>query len=237
MDIRKLLLRKIDKYELESKLSSLNTIGERLRFLRKDYLKLSRAKLSEQIGIEANMLNKYENGYFEPKAERIKEFADFYEIPIEFITGENSDSLLKEDYFLISNLHMYCWQIDRGFVKIDNRSEIEIALYKANKIIVKAITRAVSPEEEYYYIAQLFSHDADYDMIIDHTKDNLLAFFDKKIANLETNPNKHEHSLDYISRVLEFGVTTLDILSKSEYVELTECLAPVIQSYKENYKE
>ena len=104
MNIENILLRKIENHELETELASLDTIGERLRFLRKNYLKLSRAKLSSEIGIEANMLNKYENGYFEPKAERIKEFADFYNIPVEYITGENIDTLLKR---IISLLVIY----------------------------------------------------------------------------------------------------------------------------------
>ena len=41
------------------------------------------------------MLNKYENGYFEPKTDRIKQFAEFYDIPEEYITGENTNTLLK----------------------------------------------------------------------------------------------------------------------------------------------
>ena len=36
---------------------------------------------------------------------------------------------------------MYCWEIDRGFAKIDNRNEIEIALYTAHKIIIEALDR------------------------------------------------------------------------------------------------
>mgnify|MGYP002544546648 FL=1 len=237
MNIKSLLLRKIEKQELETQLASLDTIGDRLRFLRKNYLKLSRAKLSSEIGIEANMLNKYENGYFEPKAERIKEFADFYNIPVEYITGENSNTLLKEDYFLISNLHMYCWEIDRGLAKIDNRNEIEIALYTADKIIIEALDRLDSKQEEYSYIANLFHNDMDSRLLKELKKDSFLAFFDKKINEIRTNPSIHTNSLDYISRVLDFGINTRDALSKKEYLKVIEILEPLINAYKEHAKE
>lgn len=237
MNIKKLLLRKIEKQELETELASLNTIGERLRFLRKNYLKLSRAKLSSEIGIEANMLNKYENGYFEPKAERIKQFADFYNIPIEYITGENADTLLKEDYFLISNIHMYCWEIDRGLVEINNRTEIEIALYNANKIVICALDNLDSKHDEYLYIANLFRNDPDASLLENLNKDTLLSFFDKKINDLKTNPTAHPNSLDYISRVLDFGINTRDALSKKEYLEVVKLLEPLINSYKEHAEQ
>ena len=52
MNIKNLLLRKIEKQDLEIELASLNSIGDRLKFLRKNYLKLSRAKLSSEIGMK-----------------------------------------------------------------------------------------------------------------------------------------------------------------------------------------
>lgn len=232
MNIANLLLHKIEKQDLESKLASLDTVGDRLRFLRKNYLKVSRAKLSTKIGIDASMLNKYENGYFEPKADRIKEFADFYEIPVEYITGENSDILLKEDYFLIANLHFYCWQIDRGMAIITNRTEIEIALYEANKIIVSAIDRLDTKDNEFGYISNLFNYDEDKEMLKNLNKDSLIAFFDKIIYDLKRNPFSHRHSLDYISRITDFGVGTLDSLTKKEYMQVIDCLTPLIDSYK-----
>ena len=233
MNIQKLLLRKIEKQDLEKELASLNTIGERLHFLRKKYLKLSRAKLSEKIGIEANMLNKYENGYFEPKAERIKEFADFYDIPIEYITGQNADVLLKEDYFLISNLHMYCWEINQGFVEVENRTELVIALYKASKVVVQAIDRLKARDNEFAYIANLFSHDKDAEKILNPlNKDTLLLFFDAKIQELIEHPNIYPHSIERISRIIDFSICTKDALTKQEYIEVINYLSPLIASFK-----
>jgi transcriptional regulator with XRE-family HTH domain len=237
MNIKSLLLRKIEKQELETELAALDTIGDRLRFLRKNYLKLSRAKLSSEIGIEANMLNKYENGYFEPKAERIKEFADFYNIPVEYITGENIDTLLKEDYFLISNLHMYCWEIDRGFAKIDNRNEIEIALYTADKIIIEALDRLDNKHDEYLYIANLFRNDPAASLLENLNKDTLLSFFDKKMTELLNNPKTPTNSLTSLFRVLDFGMNTRDVLSKKEYRKMIEIVKPLIYSYEKYIKE
>ena len=233
MNIENLLLRKIENYELETELAAFDTIGDRLRFLRKNYLKLSRAKLSSEIGIESNMLNKYENSYFEPKAERIKEFADFYNIPVEYITGENTDTLLKEDYFLISNLHMYCWEIDRGLAKINNRNEIEIALYTANKIIIEALDRLDTKNNEFHYIANLFHDNLDSFLLKELNKYSFFAYFDKKIMDLKINPYAPTNSLYTISRVLEFGINTRDIVSKKEYRKIIEILEPLLTAYKE----
>ena len=234
MNIYNLIMKKIEKQDLETELASLNTIGERLYFLRKKYLKISRAKLSLQIGIEANMLNKYENGYFEPKADRIKQFADFYEIPIEYLTGDNSKILLKEDYFLISNLHMFCWEVDRGFAHINNRNEIEIALYKTNKIVVKAVGRLNTGRNELKYIANIFSRNKDASIFETLNVDTLIQFFDKKISDLQLDPTLHTHQLDYLSRIMDFGICTIDALTKKEYLEVIKCLKPLIAAYQEH---
>lgn len=155
MSVEKQLLLKISNKSLEVELASLNTIGERLKFLRKKHLKLSRADLSARIGIEVNMLNKYENGYFQPKADRIKQFAEFYCIPIEYITGESFHSMIKEDYFLISNLHMYCWEIDHELTAVDNLHELNIALSNAANIVIQALEQLDTKEHDYMYLSSL----------------------------------------------------------------------------------
>ncbi len=180
------------------------------------------------------MLNKYENGYFEPKADRIKQFAEFYDIPVEYLTGENSNTVLKEDFFLIINLYHYCWNIDHHEVIINNRAEIEIAFYNAAKIVVKALDRLPNGMNELCYVRNLFSQDPDFSMLDNLSSDTLIAFFDKKIKYLQGDINNHTRSLDYLGRIIVFGICTKYALNKKEYLEVVDCLTPVINSFIEH---
>ena len=155
MSIERQLLLKIENRNLEAELASLNTVGDRLKYLRKKHLKLSRHVLSSQIGIEVNMLNKYENNYFQPKNDRIKQFAEFYNIPVDYITGESAHSMIKEDYFLISNLHMYCWEIDHELTVVDNIPELNVALSNAAKIVIQTLEQLEIKDSDYMYLSSL----------------------------------------------------------------------------------
>ena len=68
-------------------------------------------------------------------------------------------------------------------------------------------------------------------------KSSLLAFFDKKIDTLTNFPNIQTNSLDYISRVIDFGINTKDALSKQEYIEVIHHLQPLTEAYMLHIQE
>ena len=92
INIKDRILNIIQGNIIEQELKSLPTIGDRLIYLRKRK-KLTRKALVPLIGIEYNVLHKYETNRYKPKIDRIKIFADFYDIPVEYITGEEIDEL------------------------------------------------------------------------------------------------------------------------------------------------
>ena len=82
LTINNVLINRIESQSLYEKLSTLPTIGDRLKFLRKDYLKKSRAKMASEMQIEPTTIQKYEENRTTPKISRLKEFADYFQLPV-----------------------------------------------------------------------------------------------------------------------------------------------------------
>ena len=233
MSVDSIVLRKLDTINLEKELSALDTIGKRLKHLRENYAKTNRNALSKLIGIDKNMLNKYEAENFEPKIERIREFAAFYDIPEEYLTGESANILLKEDYFLMSNLTMFCWNISFGYIPIMNPNKIEVELYEASKIVLNAFKRDKQNYGELNYIKNLFSEDNDHKMLDVNDPDSFIAFFDKKINYLNENINNKTKHILHLAKVLEYGSCARDIITKKEFNEILETIPMLLMLFEQ----
>ena len=237
MSITTSILRMLETKNLEKKLTSLTTIGKRLKFLREDVLHTNPTALAKQIGLNKNMINKYESEQFEPKIERVRQFAAFYDLPVEYITGESSTILLKEDYFLIANLQCYCWSIVFLRLPIDNINILEQELLHACKLVIHALINHHSGIEDYQYIQSEFSLDKDYSMI-DYTKpESFIKFFDQKLHYLEEDEANTTKLLIPLSKVLDYAICTKDIINKSEYNEIFNTLPTLISLYQQYEKE
>ena len=158
LTINNVLINRIESQSLYEKLSTLPTIGDRLKFLRKDYLKKSRAKMASEMQIEPTTIQKYEENRTTPKISRLKEFADYFQLPVEVLTGEDADVMIMEGYFLIGNLQYFCWRIDFDrdlSISEELLKQIKIAIYKANIEIVKHIKN----QNDLIYVLKLFDLD------------------------------------------------------------------------------
>lgn len=224
----------INGNKVEQDLAALPTIGERLVYLRKKK-KLSRKDLSPLIGIEYNVLHKYETNRYKPKADRVKMFAEFYDVPEEYITGESVDRLSVDDIYFIGNLRHFCWEVQMGLKTVDNREEMILAVLKADRIIVKSIDNycnEVKDRTYLIYIYKIFSNNKDPRTNIDaETPEAIDQLLVNLIANYESDEEKIKLSLDYLSRIIECGACVLCALTKKEYDQVLEELKPVIKSY------
>ncbi|MED3571914.1 helix-turn-helix transcriptional regulator [Cytobacillus praedii] len=62
------------------------TFGERLRKLRKSK-KLNQEQLAEKIGVDQSTISNYERDIKSPDIETYKKLADFFEVPLDFLTA------------------------------------------------------------------------------------------------------------------------------------------------------
>ena len=233
MNIQLSVLRILDTKDLEKVLLSFETIGERLKYLREEYAKIPPTSFARQLGITKAMEHKYENNQFIPKIERLRQFAAFYDIPEEYITGESADMLLKEDYFLISNLQHFCWNISFGYIPITNPNKIEIELYNACKIVLNAFKQTTSSSNDYHYIKNLFSEDKDFSMLDVADPDSFIAFFDKKINYLNENITNQTKHLLHLVKALEYSICTQDIISKKEFNQILETIPMLLMLFEQ----
>ncbi len=226
MNLDKRLLWLINLQDLEDKLTSFSTIGDRLRYLRKTQLGISRKELSNLIGITQNMLNKYENNYFEPKLDRLKLFSDFYNVPLEFLTEYYTNKISIDEYFLISNINVFCSEIDNGLISVSNIDEIEKCVHSASSYVLLEFLNT-----------NLHINNDILSKILNTNQDNLLhqSFLETHIEN-STDTYQDKKSLSKLFESIMYFVCIRDELSKSQYKQVLIKLSPLVECYK-NYLE
>lgn len=67
----------------------------RIAELRKEK-KISQSKLAKETGLTRQAISLYEIGKREPKLETWKKLADFFDVPVDYLTGSNEDSSINE---------------------------------------------------------------------------------------------------------------------------------------------
>lgn len=225
---------------IEQELKSLSTIGDRLIYLRKRK-KLTRKALAPLIGIEYNVLHKYETNKYKPKIDRIKIFADFYNVPVEYITGEEIDELDINDIYFISNLKLYCWQISQGFASVDNYDELVLSAIKGTRIVANSIYTCcnnINDSSYMMYVYNVFSNNNN--PLLDIEENTIAAVeyvLDNLIKGIKSQADHIHINIDFIFKVIDYGTCTLCILNKKEYDQLVSELQPLIESYVESAKK
>lgn len=73
----------------------MSILGERLKKLRNQH-KLTQGQLAERLGLVRGSYANYENGSREPDLEQIQKFANFYNISVQYLMGEEEEEDLQE---------------------------------------------------------------------------------------------------------------------------------------------
>lgn len=74
----------------------MSTFSKRLKELRRK-AKVSQQELSEIMGVSKSSINMYERGEREPGLERVKDFADYFDVQIDYILGKSDDARSVKD--------------------------------------------------------------------------------------------------------------------------------------------
>ena len=213
LTINNVLINRIESQSLYEKLSTLPTIGDRLKFLRKDYLKKSRAKMASEMQIEPTTIQKYEENRTTPKISRLKEFADYFQLPVEVLTGEDADVMIMEDYFLIGNLQYFCWRID-----FDRDLSISEELLKQIKI-----------QNDLIYVLKLF------DLDDEDNSSTLIDLFEENIQLVTKGDYNEDHQrIEKLSKVFDYAINTKNLIDKKTYNSIVNILYPLVECYKNN---
>ena len=222
LTINNVLINRIESQSLYEKLSTLPTIGDRLKFLRKDYLKKSRAKMASEMQIEPTTIQKYEENRTTPKISRLKEFADYFQLPVEVLTGEDADVMI------MGNLQYFCWRIDFDrdlSISEELLKQIKIAIYKANIEIVKHIKN----QNDLIYVLKLFDLDEE------DSSSALIDLFEKNIQLVTRGDYNEDHQrIEKLSKVFDYAINTKNLIDKKTYNSIVNILYPLVECYKNN---
>jgi len=73
----------------------MSILGERLKKLRKEN-NLTQEQLAEKLGLVRGTYANYENGSREPELELIQKFANFYNVSVQYLMGQDEEEDLIE---------------------------------------------------------------------------------------------------------------------------------------------
>lgn len=109
--------------------SELFTRGENMysdyRIFR-DFKKLTDYKVAQATGISRSTFSDWKSGRSAPKLEKLKKIAEFLEVPVEYITGDGSNSTPLD---ILSNDEINLLHLFRGLSREKRTSLIEYAQY------------------------------------------------------------------------------------------------------------
>ncbi|WP_130806419.1 cobalamin-dependent protein [Senegalia massiliensis] len=128
----------------------MNVFGKRLKKLRKDY-SLTQKKLALKLGIGQTTIANYENGSRFPNQQILKNFADFFNVSIDYLVGrtKNTNTLSSTsaninkdniDFYELSNLY---------FINLKQEN-----IFKATNLLLELINKNIKLEDIYYQIIE-----------------------------------------------------------------------------------
>lgn len=129
----------------------MNIFGKRIRILRKKY-ELTQKKLAEQLGIGQTTIANYENGSRFPNPDILKNFADFFNVSIDYLVGRTGNSQIADSSTVNFNT-----EDDIDYNKILNSYFIELRnedIVKAKDILLQLVKANVKLEDIYYNIIE-----------------------------------------------------------------------------------
>lgn len=217
-------------------------IAKKLVLLRKAK-NISRVFLAKETNLSESTIKKYENGYLGAPSKTIDILADYFEVPISYITKPNSVTEL--DFQFISALRVYCWQLT---IKVGNTLQVEDGnLFSYNEIresIAKAALTAIRciPDTEYYlghylYVCKCLIESDEIEVVhkiksVKDAKGLISSKLYEYIGRLQDEDYKKGFSLDDIFRIIEFVVCTLMLADKEQYYKIISQLKPLIDNYR-----
>ncbi|NBI05855.1 cobalamin-dependent protein [Senegalia massiliensis] len=128
----------------------MNIFGKRLKKLRKDY-SLTQKILASKLGIGQTTIANYENGSRFPNQQILKNFADFFNVSIDYLVGrtENTNTLsststnINKDninFYKLSNLY---------FMNLKQEN-----IFKATNLLLELVSKNIKLEDIYHQIIE-----------------------------------------------------------------------------------
>lgn len=236
-------LAKIDATIKEENVCDDNQVIARKLILLRKSKKISRVSLAKETNLSESTIKKYENGDLNTPSKTIDILADYFNVPVAYITKSNSVTEL--DYQFISALKVYCWQLT---IKVGNTLQVEDGnLFSYNEIresVAKAALTAIRciPDTEYYlghylYVCKCLIESDEIEEVhkiksVKDAKGLISSKLYEYIGRLQDEDYIKGFSLDDIFRIIEFVVCTLTLADKEQYYKIISQLKPLIDNYR-----
>ncbi|MDF2881719.1 MAG: family transcriptional regulator [Clostridiaceae bacterium] len=91
----------------------MSIFSDRLKKLRTDRKGLFQSEIAEVIGVDASAYSKYERGINEPDIETLIKIANYFEVTVDFLVGNDSKSNVSK-----KALQEYLNDLEKGFINL-----------------------------------------------------------------------------------------------------------------------
>jgi len=128
----------------------MNVFGKRLKKLRKDY-SLTQKNLALKLGIGQTTIANYENGSRFPNQKILKNFADFFNVSIDYLVGRTKN---------INTLNSTSTNINKDDIDYDEISKFYFKnlkqenIFKATNLLLELVNKNVKLEDIYHKIIE-----------------------------------------------------------------------------------
>ena len=110
-EIKEKIEDRINKLKLYDEILKYNTLGERLKYLRKAYKNITMTEQSEELNIARSYCYLYEKNKAIPTEIRLQELANFYNIDINILDTKKSSNTTLNELYIIHNIETKLFNI------------------------------------------------------------------------------------------------------------------------------
>ena len=207
---------RVKKINLYDEILKIDNLGDRLKYLRKNYKSISMQEFCTCMNIPRSYEYLYENNEAVPKEERLIKFANFYDVDINILDLDKCNYITMNDLNMIMNIEDKTFDI--AIRKNENISKLDKINFTLDecKIIIFIFSILNDDEKERYsnYIYDRIK-ELDINLTILNQRDNLKAeeqliknYFNiliEKIENYDENLN-FDQLLEQINIYLLFSI-------------------------------
>lgn len=224
-----MIKKRINNLDLYDELLKFDTLGERLRYLRKIYKEMTMKELSKELNIAQSYIYLYENNEVRPRPERFQDIAKFYDVDINVLDPKQSNSLSLNEFEMIHTISNSLWyEINlnkkNNITKFDY-SNITITICDSLLFIISILEDKNKKEFFEYFVNSLLIDtkelEASEEAIISYINDLKLKAKNFEITTIH---------LDYLFRPVEYALF-YKFFNQLIFNKLIKILLPLIEIF------
>lgn len=228
---------RINKLKLYNEVLKYNTLGERLRYLRKAYKNITMAEQSKKLNIARSYCYLYENNKAIPTEIRLQEISNFYDIDINILDTKKSSNTTLNELYIIHDIETKLFNVTvdqkrkkETIQKLDLLniyiSECNTIMYLINNIPNSSNNSIISNKKELInFICMIFKP---LNKNIEPTEKCIKEYLKEIITKVQNAKDDIEVDIDYLFKPIEHAIYSRYVDQKL-FNDMIRKMMPIIE--------